>query len=83
MRLMPLPIPPPSPASLVWHAHIKGPAGTPYEGGHFELLINFPEGACMPHRLRWQSVGCAARCSAGSAGTLIGHCEFDRAILTP
>jgi len=58
----------------VWHAHIKGPAGTPYEGGHFELLINFPEGACghrsagagaevqvqEQRRRCWQAAGCSA-----------------------
>lgn len=26
----------------VWHANIKGPAGTPYSGGVFHLEINFP-----------------------------------------
>lgn len=26
---------------FIWHANIRGPVGTPYEGGifHFELLI--------------------------------------------
>jgi len=61
----------------VWHAHIKGPAGTPYEGGHFELLINFPEGACgCRWQRRWQAV--VGVCGlAGSTGTLPDHRELD------
>ena len=37
--------------SLVWTAWIAGPVGTPYEGGIFNLLINFPEGALLRHAI--------------------------------
>jgi len=28
---------------FVWHCNIRGPKGTPYEGGVFHLILNFPE----------------------------------------
>jgi len=27
---------------FTWHANIRGPAGTAYEGGVFHMQINFP-----------------------------------------
>ncbi|CAD8206812.1 unnamed protein product [Paramecium pentaurelia] len=30
-------------ARLIWTAIMEGPEGTPYQGGHFEVLICFPE----------------------------------------
>lgn len=45
---------------FTWCANIKGPEGTPYEGGVFHLVINIPESyphnppsitlkTCIPH----------------------------------
>lgn len=39
----------PRPGNItVWDAHIHGPKDTPYEGGYFELLVNFPDE--YPHK---------------------------------
>lgn len=56
--------------STVWDAHIHGPKDTPYEGGYFELLVNFPDGQC-------KAAICFHQCSSGRCCWAPGKGELD------